>query len=340
VWNGVGVSRGDPGEHYADALSYGLSLANRPAFTSYMIHAALMRDEVVLDYQRERGAERAAAFAWSIVDKAIERTVEHPVGVWKDEVPRRIERYRATADAAGLSPTDRRVAEGLYLTAFLTRSTTFHLAARTCALRVGLPAMTVSRSLKRLKARHLVRLQRKHTATIAALYRLQGVTRGLPPQGGSLVTVGVSLVDEWGFERRLLRHDAFRNSALGDLGWLVARRLSDEIALDPLKCPQLGTRGGVPHMLDTLEAAGAAQRTRRGWVRPLEPFFFAALDEIAHAAGTAGALERDRERYREERDRRDCGLEPSALFVTGRAPCEWWSAWWGSLSGEVVADAA
>ncbi len=84
------------------------------------------------------------------------------------------------------------------------------------------------------------------------------------------------------------------------------------------------------------------RRTRRGWVRELEPFFFAALDEIAAATGSAGDLERDRERYREERGRRDRALEdrPSALFVTVRDPLQWWSTWWGCLRGEVLTHAA
>ena len=329
------MSRGDPGDRYADALSFALSLANRPAFDRHRMHRALMGDEIVLEFQRQRGPERASAFAWTIVDKAIERTIEHPVGVWKSEVPQRIMRYRAAADLAGLSLTDRRVAEGLYLTAFLARSTTFHLAARTCALRVGLPAMTVSRSLKRLKAKRIVRVQRKHTATIAALYRLQhpaGVTRGLPPQGGSLVPLGVSLVDPLGFERRLLSHDGFRPAALGDRGWLFARALSDDLAT----LPDVTAVGDS--VIETLEASGAVHRTRRGWVRELEPLFFAALDEIAVAAGTAGALERDRRRYDAERGELDRRLEPKAcsLFV----PPDWWSTWWRSLLPEVLADAA
>lgn len=57
------MSRGDLGEHYADALSYAVSLANRPAFSRYRIHGALMSHDLILDVQRERGQDQARRLA-------------------------------------------------------------------------------------------------------------------------------------------------------------------------------------------------------------------------------------------------------------------------------------
>lgn len=135
------MSRGDLGEHYADALSYAVSLANRPAFSRYRIHGALMSHDLILDVQRERGQDQARRLAWGLVDRAVERVRMHPPDLWRLEVPDRIRRYRHDADArpwpGRTGRADRRALEAVYLTALLARSTRFHLAARTWGLRSG-----------------------------------------------------------------------------------------------------------------------------------------------------------------------------------------------------------
>jgi hypothetical protein len=359
------MSRGDLGELCEEALGYGVALANRPAFTRHQIHSALMRHELVLDVQRKRGLRHADKLAWGIVDRAVERVKMHPPELWRFEVPDRLRRYRNRADArpwpGRTGCADRRALEAAYLTGFLARSTTFHLAARTWGLRAGMPAVSVNRAAKRLQRQGLIRIERKGTVRIGALYRVRNprtVTRGLPPrevplcQLVDITRVGVSLLDELGYERRLLAHDAFRPDALGDSGWMVARWLSDDV---PLDVDRLSSSTGiaiarVTEILETLERHGPATgalangrpeveviyrgKPTGGWLRSLEPAFFGALDQIARDAGTFGTLGRERETYAADRAKRDEQYPdtPSELFVTLRDPWAWWSTWWNSLS--------
>ena len=345
------MTRGDLGEHYADALSYAVALANRPAFSRHNIYAALLSHDLILEVQRQKGRGRADTVARGLVDRAVERVQMHPPDLWRFEVPDRIRRYRHRADARAwpgrTGRADRRALEAVYLTALLARSTRFHLAASTWGLRAGMPAMAVSRASRRLRRQGYLRIGRPHTATIAALYRIRSprsVTRGLPPREVPLsrlvdvALLGVSLVDELGFERRLLMHDGFRTAALGDDGWAVARWLSDEL---PIEAQRLARSTGVPprrvgHVLEVLEAHGAASQSDDGWRRALEPFFFEAVGRIAIDAGTLGSLERDRDTYAKERARRDTKLAESSrsLVVTLPPVASWWSRW--GLLGERV----
>lgn len=155
--------------------------------------------------------------------------------------------------------------------------------------------------------------------------------------------LGVSLLDELGFERQLLTHDGFRNAALGDDGWAVSRWLSDEL---PVDAQHLSVSTGIPFrrvegILGTLEANDAAFRSD-GWLRPIEPAFFDGLDRIALDAGILGSLDRDRDSYAADRAMRDARFPEASrsLFVTLPPPDSWWSTWWGSLSERAVRDAA
>lgn len=351
------MSRGDLGEHYADALSYAVALANRPAFSRHQIHGALMRHDLILDVQRHRGRRHADKLAWGLVDRAVQRVQMHPPELWRFEVPDRLRRYRTRADdrlwPGRTGCADRRALEAAYLTGFLARSTTFHLAARTWGLRAGMPAVSVNRAAKRLQRQGLLRLERKGTVRIGALYRVKSprtVTRGLPPrevplcQLVDITRVGYSLLDELGYERRLLAHDAFRPGALGDSGWMVARWLSDDV---PLDVDRLSASTGIAtdRVAGILRALALRDGVTADHTRALEPTFFEALDQIARDTGTFGTLDRDRETYAAERAKRDTeypdpASTSSALFVTVRDPSAWWSTWWGSLSEKAVPRAA
>jgi hypothetical protein len=160
-----------------------------------------------------------------------------------------------------------------------------------------------------------------------------------------ITRVGYSLMDELGYERRLLAHDAFRPGALGDQGWMVARWLSDE---NPIDIERLAKSTGlalnrVMEVVDALEWRGAVGPSGpNGLVRSLEPMFFDALDHIATDAGSFGTLERERETYAAERAKRDAQYPDTSrsLFVTVPDPAAWWSTWWGSLSEKAVPHAA
>jgi hypothetical protein len=85
----------------------------------------------------------------------------------------------------------------------------------------------------------------------------------------------------------------------------------------------------VRAVLGALQGAGIARAVPGGWVRPTDEALIGLLDAVAIDAGTAGFLDRDRRQYELERAayRRRSGSGRK------RERLEWWTSWWGSLSG-------
>jgi hypothetical protein len=326
----------DLGARYADAMGYALRLANKPAYDRFRIHDALLRDDLLIEMQRLRGASNASRMAYKLADRALAQVELKPPQLARYEVPARIERYRRGADArrwiGRTGPSDRRVLEAAYLTGFICRSMKFGLSVRTWGLRSGLHRAETSRSAKRLERAGLIVRTHRGTPNIAARFHLQRPELrqwGLPPLGGptvslrDLLLVGVHLLDQGGFERVLLAHDAFRPAALGSQGWMISRLLSHG---NRATTADIAARSGIPVRaicltLDALKTYGAVVESDGGLVRVIESMFINALDMIAADAGTLGDLERDRDRYAEERRVRD-DESPNALVVSLEAPIE------------------
>lgn len=348
-----------PPPDYRDALSYALKLANKPAYGRHRIHDALMRHPFVLEEQGRRGLGRADALAWRITRHAADRVAVHGPETARFEIASRIYRYRQQAEeltwGGRTGPTDRRVLEAVYLSAFISRSARIGLASRTCGLRAGVDYRVAIRSLRRLEERHGCILRtHKGGANLGSRFKLTAFPRtrtdGSTPRREAPLSVlrgqvllGVQLLDETGYQRRLLQHDAFRPRALGDVGWLVVRLLDDARGISPLEIAQrTGLKiGGVEHQIAELESVGVVSPMGDGYVRGIEPILFAGLDDIAVSLGTHGQLERDAEQYERERRERDDRLptpvESNASHIspirTVSATCHsWWETWWGSLS--------
>jgi hypothetical protein len=326
----------DLGDRYADAMGYALRLANKRAYDRFRIHDALLRDDLLVEVQQLHGASHASEMAYRLADRALAQAELKPPELARYEVPARIERYRRGADArrwvGRTGPTDRRVLEAAYLTGFICRSMKFGLSVRTWGLRAGLHRAEISRSAKRLERAGLIVRTHRGTPNVAARFHLQRPKLrqwGLPPLGGpivslrDLVLVGVNLLDQGGFERVLLAHDAFRPAALGSQGWMVSRLLTHE---NRATVADIAARSGIPVRatcltLDALKTHGAVIETGGGFVRVIESLFIDGLDMVAADAGTLGDLERDRDRYAEERRVRD-DESPNALVVSLEAPIE------------------
>ena len=142
---------------------------------------------------------------------------------------------------------------------------------------------------------------------------------------------------------QMLRHDAFRASALGDAGWMVLRWLEAD---EPIRGSHLAAALGmnadrVRKTLGLLQSASIARRVPDGWVRAPEADLIVLLDLVALEAGTHGALDLDRARYETERALYRGGsavIDETAAseVLDARARSEivgWWTTWWGSLAG-------
>jgi hypothetical protein len=334
-----------PDEDLREAGGYALSLANKSGYDEIKIVRALLRHEAIAAIQVEQGPEKARTTALRKARWALERARTHPKGDWRSEVPTKVARYREAADSipwpGRTGATDRRTYEGVLLTGLIARSSTFGLAARTAGWRTGMLWTVANYSMRRLETKHMIRrlshgggpVERR----IAAKYRLlpfktPNLNEGSPPPVLPVQLPPMLDPTAASVSRQLLQHDAFRNRALGDVGWQVVRWLDP---FEPIRADVLAgvtgiSRDRVRRVLGELHRHGVARPVTDGWVRILDADLISLLDVIAWDAGTVGALARDAERYERERHGKSC-----ALFVQLPGP-EWWATWWGSLSEEVA----
>jgi hypothetical protein len=302
---------------YRDAAAYAMRLANKSAYDRFRIRDALLRHGYVLGVQERYGIGRALKLATKIADKALAHVEVVPPELVRFQAPKRIIRYRRAADArpwrGRTGAVDRRCLEAAFLSGLISRSTKFGLSARTWGLRAGVGRMEANRSAHRLERAGWITRTCPGAPNIAARYKLErqsvtdGVTTGPTVTFREVVLVGVHMADPTGIERVLLCHDAFRDSALASEGWLISKHLlpKSALALDEIVANTGISERAICHTLDALELHGAVIRTEAGYVAVIESLFLNALDTIAAEAGTLGDLERDREAYQRERERRD-----------------------------------
>jgi len=296
----------DPG----DALSYGMKLANR-SFTADQIRRALLDHDTTKMIQSTGGFDAADRFARRTEAKALELVRQVPKTDHKIQVVVRVVELRDAADEVpwpGRSgPTDRRVLEGAFLTATLCRSSRFNMAIRTWALRVGMPKSTVASSVRRLVDRQVLGIERRGNDAFSTCYRLRRVPNGrnrdsrtLP---GDSIWSGSCHPARTESLWRILAHDAFRSTALGDDGWMLVRWLHvrEERPVPALVATTGMERHRIYGVLGELQGADIAHKRPSGWVRVDDDVLRHRLDRIAAEAGTAGMLERQREVYETER---------------------------------------
>lgn len=238
----------------------------------------------------------------------------------------RILEIEATAEALPWGvyggPGARRALEACFAVAGRTGGVAFGLALREWALLAGQGLRSIQHQRDRLKRLGWVRQNPRDRLGRTSRFRLlvpgdiQSVQPGDIPHtiGGLNVPApetgtsrdanasGSVRVCEPGAgcecPRGLLNHDAFRAEALGDVGWVVLAQLRT-----PMTVGELVVRTGVDEetlgqVLGSLDGAV----TDDDGVLHLAAHPLAALDEIATARGTAGALRADRERFEAERE--------------------------------------
>jgi hypothetical protein len=290
-----------------DDMSHALKLANLGTYgdadyDEQAIARALYKTSAKAQSIREKSPEQAWTYCERTAHKAIERARTVPPALDKGAAILRVMILRDVADSLpwGRRVSARRTLEGAFLTGTMA-GLDFGLAHRTWAERTGQSREgRIKRNVPLLEGLGWFSYAGKDPGG-ANRYRL------LLPDGLS-VPRGAPEVSTW--DELPLNHDAFRPKALGDAGWYVLHLAPgvqdrEEIAARSGLRPSL-----VQEVLD--QVAGG----------PLVP----QLDRIARERGTAGALERDKEQHRTERETRE------REHVERREAGSEWIAWRRFLS--------
>jgi hypothetical protein len=290
-------------DYSREDMSQAVKLANR-GYDVTMIFRALAakpsgrRDPGSVKYQRvldERGRDAADAYARQTAERAVEFVASHPAITDRPSAFLRLVEIQGIAGglpwAVYAGAGVRRALEGTFIIGERIGGLSFGLALREWSEIAGQDERATREHRDALVRLGWLRRNPNDRAGRTGRYALRVPTH-IHSHGRS------ECADSAG--RAWMAHDAFRPTALGDLGWYVLASLSAPRSLGDLSLRTGLDPDELRDLAWRLDGIGAVSLVDDG-VLVRSPDLAGRLDAFASSAGTSGSLEADVERHARER---------------------------------------